>query len=72
MQGYTVRQVMQRDVPTFRAETPFPTIMDHFLASTLPLSFVINEHRHLVGVISIHDVKSTLQDDHLGPSRGRG
>ncbi len=67
MQGYTVRQVMQRDVPTFRAETPFPTIMDHFLTSTLPLSFVINEQRHLVGVISIHDVKSTLQDDSLGP-----
>ena len=67
MQGYTVRQVMQRDVSTFRAETPFPTIMDHFLTSTLPLSFVINEQRHLVGVISIHDVKSTLQDDSLGP-----
>ena len=67
MQGYTVRQVMQREVPTFHAATPFPVIMDHFLTSNLPLSFVINEQRHLVGVISIHDVKSTLQDDSLGP-----
>ncbi len=66
MQGYTVRQIMQREVPTFVAGTPFPIIMDHFLNSNLPLSFVINEQRHLVGVISIHNVKSTLQDDSLG------
>jgi len=61
-----VRQVMQREAPTFRAATPFPMIMDHFLTSTLPPSFVINEQRRLVGAISIHDVKSTLQDDSLG------
>ena len=67
MQGFTVGQVMRPEPPTFREGVPFPTVMNHFLASTLPLSFVIDEDRHLLGIISIHDVKALLQDDNLTP-----
>ena len=67
MQGFTVGQVMRPEPPTFREGAPFSDVMDHFLASTLPLSFVVDEERHLLGIISIHDVKATLQDDSLAP-----
>ena len=67
MQGFTVGQVMRPEPPTFGEGAPFSDVMDHFLASTLPLSFVVDEERHLLGIISIHDVKATLQDDSLAP-----
>ena len=67
MQGFTVGQVIRPEPPTFREGAPFSDVMDHFLASTLPLSFVVDEERHLLGIISIHDVKATLQDDSLAP-----
>ena len=67
MQGFSVGQVMRPEPPTFRAGAPFPEVMDHFLASTLPLNFVVDGQQRLLGIISIHDVKATLQDDSLAP-----
>ena len=67
MQGFTVGQVMRPEPPTFREGAPFPEVMDHFLASTLPLSFVVDRNQRLLGIISIHDIKATLQDDTLAP-----
>ena len=65
MQGFTVGQVMRPDPPTFREGTPFTEVMQHFLNSNLPLSLVVDEQHRLLGIISIHDVKATLQDESL-------
>ncbi len=67
MQGFTVGQVMRPEPPTFQEGAPFSEVMDHFLASTLPLSFVVDRDHRLLGTISIHDVKATFQDDSMAP-----
>lgn len=66
MRAYTVGQVMHYDAPMLRDTAPFPEIMRHFLASPLPLCFVVNQERALLGEISIHDVKTMLQEEALG------
>jgi CIC family chloride channel protein len=67
MRAFSVGQVMRRDAPTLRAETPFPEVIRHFLASLIPTCFIVDDARHLLGEVSLHDVKTMLQEDTLGP-----
>ena len=66
MQAFTVGHVMRHEVPTLRETAPFAEVVQHFLASDMPVCFVVDETRHLRGEISIHDVKAILQEDTLG------
>ena len=67
MRAFTVGQVMRRDAPMLRVVTPFPEIIRHFLASSVPICFIVDDARHLAGEISLQDVKTMLQEDTLGP-----
>ncbi|MGH7963264.1 MAG: chloride channel protein [Candidatus Binatia bacterium] len=67
MRVFTVAQVMRREVPTLRDAAPFAEVVRHFLVSELPVCFVVDHNGHLLGEISIHDVKTMLQEDALGP-----
>jgi hypothetical protein len=58
---------MRREVPSLLESAPFSDIVQHFLVSTLPICFVVDTQQQLMGSISIHDVKATLQEDALGP-----
>ena len=66
MHAFTVRQVMHNDPPVLQETAPFSAVMQYFLANSLPLCFVISEDRTLRGMISIHDVKVSLQEEALG------
>lgn len=65
MQSFTVSQVMRHEVPKLREAAPFAKIVQHFLMTNLPTCFVVDEHDHLLGEISIHDVKDILQEESL-------
>ena len=67
MQAFTVGQAMRHKIPTLRDTTPFAEIMQHFLISDIPVCFVVDHERRLLGTISIHNVKALLQEDTLGP-----
>jgi CIC family chloride channel protein len=67
MQAFTVGQVMRHDAPTLPETAPFADIVQHFLASQIPVCFVVDQKRQLLGAISIHDVKSLLLEEALGP-----
>jgi CBS domain-containing protein len=67
MQAFTVRQVMRREVPTLRETAPFAEVVQHFLTTNLPACFIVDRENHLLGEISIHDVKDLLQEEALGP-----
>lgn len=66
MRAFTVKQVMHLDAPTLQETASFPTIVQHFLESSQPLCFVVDEQHRLRGMISIHDVKVALQEEALG------
>ena len=66
MRAFTVRQVMRGDAPTLHEIAPFSDIVQYFLVNSLPFCFVIGEDRTLRGMISIHDVKVSLQEETLG------
>ena len=66
MQAFTVGQAMRHVIPTLRDTTPFAKIMQHFLVSDIPICFVVDHERRLLGTISIHNVKALLQEDTLG------
>lgn len=67
MQAFTVGQVMRLEAPTLLEQAPFNNVVQHFLASELPVCFVVDNARRLLGEISIHDVKELLREDTLGP-----
>jgi CIC family chloride channel protein len=67
MQVFTVGHVMHREAPTLKDTAAFAEIVQHFLTSNMPICFVVDQERQLLGEISIHDVKELLQDDTLGP-----
>ena len=65
MQAFTVSQVMHREVPTLPETAPFSEVVRYFLATNFPMCFVVDEHGHLFGEISIHDVKDLFQEEEL-------
>jgi chloride channel protein, CIC family len=66
MRAFTVGQIMQSEAPILKESASFPTVVQHFLATTVPVCFVIDEHKRLCGEISLHDVKGLLQEEGLG------
>jgi CIC family chloride channel protein len=66
MRAFTVGQIMQSEAPILKESASFPTVVQHFLATTVPVCFVIDEHNRLCGEISLHDVKGLLQEEGLG------
>lgn len=67
MQTFTVGQVMRQDAPILQDSVAFAEVMQHFLVSAVPVCFVVDRQRHLLGEISIHDIKELLQqEDALG------
>ena len=66
MRAFTVGHIMQSEAPVLRESAPFAEVVQHFLATTVPVCFVIDEHKHLCGEISLHDVKGLLQEEGLG------
>ncbi len=65
MQAFTVNHIMHREAPTLPAAAPFAEVVRHFLATNLPTCFIVDEDNHLLGAISIHDVKDVLQEEAL-------
>ena len=66
MRSFTVGQVMQSAVPILKESASFAEVVQHFLTTTVPVCFVIDEHNRLCGEISLHDVKGLLQEEGLG------
>lgn len=66
MHAFTVRQVMRDEAPMLRETAPFSDVVQYFLVNSSPLCFVVGEDHSLRGVISIHDVKVSLQEEALG------
>lgn len=66
MQAFTVGQVMHSEAPLLKESTSFTEVVQHFLTTTVPVCFVIDEHNRLCGEISLHDVKGLLQEEGLG------
>jgi CBS domain-containing protein len=67
MRAFHAGHIMRREVPSLLETAPFPDIVQHFLISNFPICFVVDTDHRLLGAISIHDVKATLQEDALGP-----
>ena len=65
MRAFTVSQVMHAEAPTLPETAPFSEVVRHFLSTTSPTCFVVNERDHLLGEISIHDVKDMFQEEAL-------
>ena len=65
MQSFSVSQVMRHEVPKLREAASFAEVVQHFLLTNLPTCFVVDERNHLLGEISIHDVKDILQEESL-------
>ncbi len=66
MRAFTVGQVMQSAAPILQESASFAEVVQHFLTTTIPVCFVIDEHNRLCGEISLHDVKGLLQEEGLG------
>jgi len=66
MHAFTVRQVMRGDAPALSETAPFSDIVQYFLVNSFPVCFVVAEDCMLRGMISIHDVKVSLQEETLG------
>ena len=63
MQAFTVSQVMHAVKPRHYQKRPrFPRLCGIF-SHTNPTCFVVNERDHLLGEISIHDVKDMFQEE---------
>lgn len=65
MQAFVVNQVMHAKAPTLPETAPFSEVVRHFLGTTSPMCFVVNERDQLLGEISIHDVKDMFQEETL-------
>ncbi|MGE4092154.1 MAG: chloride channel protein [Candidatus Binatia bacterium] len=65
MRAFTVGHVMRKHAPALSEAAPFAEVVQHFLSSPLPLCFIFDADNRVVGVVSIHEVKSLLQDQEL-------
>ncbi len=63
-----VAKALDRDFERVRADTPFRELMDLTVSSPHPNFFVVDGNDHLLGVISIHDLRSVIyESDALEP-----
>ncbi|MFQ5822566.1 MAG: chloride channel protein [bacterium] len=57
-----VAKVMKSDYERVHADTPFRKLMDLTVSSPHPNFFVVDSQNHLLGVISIHDVRRIIYE----------
>ncbi len=57
-----VSQVMKTECEQVSTDTPFRVLMDLTVTSPHPNFFVVDKQKHLLGVISIHDVRKVLYE----------
>jgi CIC family chloride channel protein len=57
-----VRDVMESNPPAVRLDAPLDVVLGRFLDSDLGAVFVIDAEARLAGLVSIHDVKSSVAD----------
>ncbi|HBZ69321.1 MAG TPA: chloride channel protein [Deltaproteobacteria bacterium] len=57
-----VRDVMEPTPPAVRLDAPLDVVLGRFLDSDLGAVFVIDAEARLAGLVSIHDVKSSVAD----------
>ncbi|NOZ19811.1 MAG: CBS domain-containing protein [Planctomycetes bacterium] len=67
MKGARVENVMEPDASTLPPEAPFSEVLKKILQTHSAHHYVVDGERHLIGVISLHDVKSVLHRSNLDP-----
>lgn len=65
MQAFSVSQVMHQTTPALQEAAPFPDVVQHFLTTSFPVCFIVDQQHRLRGQISIHDVKDIFQEESL-------
>ncbi len=63
LQSIPVKEVMREDPVVISSATPFPKLIDLFFNSQHSQFFVVDEQEHLVGRLSLHDVRRLLQEE---------
>jgi CBS domain-containing protein len=63
LRGISAGEVMQRNPPAVRRDAPLDVVLARFLDSDLGAVFVTDARGHLVGQVSIHDVKASLGEE---------
>lgn len=59
--GLEVEDLVRQDVETLAANTRFPEVVDRFLASHRQRLYVVDEQGILLGAVSLHDIKGSLE-----------
>ena len=63
LRGVFAGEIMQPNPPAVRRDAPLDVVLARFLDSDLGAVFVTDERGHLVGQVSIHDVKASLGEE---------
>ena len=63
LRGVFAGEIMQSDPPAVRRDAPLDVVLARFLDSDLGAVFVTDARGHLVGQVSIHDVKASLGEE---------
>jgi len=65
MKSFKVGDVMRTEAPIISEETTFDGIIDTFMHKQEPYYFVVNDNYTFQGVLSIHEIKSVMDDEEL-------
>lgn len=60
--GLSVADMAREDLETLRPETPYAEVVDRFLGTRRHRLFVVDGEKHLLGVVSLHDIKHALRE----------
>jgi len=63
LRGVFAGEIMQANPPAVRRDAPLDVVLARFLDSDLGAVFVTDARGHLVGQVSIHDVKASLGEE---------
>jgi CIC family chloride channel protein len=66
LRSFHVQDIMEANPPTIPLNYSLDKILNLFLTNQDSHYYVVDQNRHLAGVITIHDVKNILRDDSLG------
>jgi CIC family chloride channel protein len=62
LRSMKIRDYITRDFPVLRTQTPFHDLVADILNSAYPHFIVLDESDHLVGVITLRDIRALLAD----------
>lgn len=63
--GDSVQSLMREDPPRLSPEASFAEVARRFVASRVNHLYVVDENGRFLGVVSLHDIKSHLNDPHI-------